>query len=587
MNAVKDRPPLPYHEIESFGQQTTVAKPAARFNIQKAVRLFRDNKRLIAMVIGALVLIRIALFLLPDSKPEADLAGLAPDVDIIVMQPETLINKINAPGTVSFFEKASVAAKIQGRIEALYVEIGDEVRKDQELAQLETFELELSKRGAQAQLNSARSGLSLAEAQYRRARQGIQKQIKAFGQQQTDILNKKADWLAAKETLRNKKEIYDLGGVSAQELKAVYNSYLSSMTSYYNSRESFKTAMIGYRNQDLLEAGLSVPQGKEQSIKAFIDFNTEVEREQVNSARMALENARLSIENVDLQIRESTIRSPLDGVVASRAIEIGEETKPNEPVFTVIRQDKLLITTSVSEEEIANVKQGQIVDFTVDATGGDNFQGTVYRVSPVIDTKTRTAEVRIEYDNKDGLLNPGMFVRTSIITRKKENSFALPESALGNQRKEKGQLVADIFVLKNDSVFKRKVALGERFGDRFEVIGGLNQGEGVATSNINILKDGAQVRPRERKPETESEDKPTQNGASNSYNEGPEQTQTGDSVNAENSNDTQNAPNDTQPAASPEPSAEPAPVDEGASNPNDLVPAPAPTGQPADLGDPF
>ena len=544
MNAVKEPSALPYHEIETQSNQTVV-KAAPRINVQKAVRLFRDNKRMILAVIGALAVLRVALFFFGQDKPEADLTGLAPDVDIIVMQPETLINKINTPGTVSFFEKAAVAAKIQGRIESLFVEIGDRVEKGQELAQLETFELELSRRGARAQLNSSRSGLALADAQYRRARQGIQKQIKGFEQMQTDILNKKADWLAAKETLRNKKEIYDLGGVSRQELKAVYNSYLSSMTSYYNSRKSFQTSMIGYRNKDLLEAGLSVPRGKQESIKAFIDYNTEVEREQVNSARMALENAKLSIDNVDLQIRESTLRSPLAGIVASRAIEIGEETKANEPVFTVIRQDKLLITTSVSEEEISNVEQGMTVEFTVDATGGDVFSGIVYRVSPVIDTKTRTAEVRIEYDNSDERLNPGMFVRTSIITRKKENSFALPESALGNQRKEKGQIVADVYVLKNDNVFKRQVALGERFGDRFEVIGGLAQGEGVAISNINILKDGAQIRPRDKTPEKKKD----------SGSQQPSATDTPEAAAPANGeeprNETDPTGNENQPAAAP------------------------------------
>ena len=493
-----------------------------RFNLQKLVRLFQVHKRTIgAVLLGLMVLLIASEFFFSGKAPEADVSGLAPDVDYVVLQPETLIHKINAPGTVSFFEKAAVAAKIQGRVESLFVEIGDRVKKGDDLAQLETFELELSRRGAQAQLNSSRSGLALSEAQYRRARQGIQKQIKSFEQMQTDILNKKADWLAAKETLRNKKEIYDLGGVSAQELKAVYNSYLTSMTSYYNSRKSFQTSMIGYRNKDLLEAGLSVPQTDRAAIDAFIDFNTEVEREQVNSARMALENARLSIENVDLQIRESTLRSPLDGIVASRAIEIGEETKPNEPVFTIIRHDKLLITTSVSEEEIAFVKQGQTVEFTVDAADGERFRGTVYRVSPVIDTKTRTAEVRIEYDNVGERLNPGMFVRTSIITRSKENGFALPESALTNQREENGQMVADVFVLKNENVFKRQVAIGERYGDRFEVIAGIGPGDGVAVSNLNILKDGAQIRPRDRSEDYRKEDAPAPQATTDTNAAGP------------------------------------------------------------------
>ncbi len=538
MNAIKDRPPLPYHEIESPFYKTEVKK-APRFNTQKAVNLLRANKRgvgaALLLMMGALIAKEIFF---KAKAPEADLSGMAPDVEYIVVQPETLVHKIQSPGTVSFFEKASVAAKIQGRVESLFVEIGDRVKKGEDLAQLETFELELSRRGAIAQQNSARSGLSLAEAQYRRARQGIQKQIKSFEQMQTDILNKKADWLASKENLRNKKEIYDLGGVSSQELKAVYNAYLTSMTSYYNSRKSFQTSMIGYRNKDLLEAGLALPKTDGDAVKTFIDYNTEVEKEQVNAARMALENARLSIENVELQIRESTIRSPLDGIVASRAIEIGEETKPNEPVFTVIRADKLLITTSVSEEEIAFVKQGQIVEFTVDATGGDSFQGTVYRVSPVIDTKTRTAEVRIEYDNEAERLNPGMFVRTSIITRKKENSFALPESALGNQRQENGQLVAEIFVLKNNNVFQRKVAIGERFGDRFEIIGGLNQGEGVAINNINILKDGALIRPRDKTPKSD-EKAPEAAGAKDSGAETPPAEAQNEQQN--NTNNTDNA----------------------------------------------
>ncbi len=457
-------------------------------------RSYIRSHRLICFGVGGILILASlsGFFFIRQTQNAVDTSMLVPQIKTRIIRPSLLLHEIRTPGSVIHLEKASVASKILGRLQAFYVNQGDRVSKGQKLAQMETFELTLRLRQAQAALSSASSRLSLSRARHAGARRNIERQIRNLDRMQSNIIDAKASYLNAEQTLKNRREIYEMGGASEMELKTTYAQYISAMNRYYQSRVDYQAGLVGFRNRDL-NAPLH-DFSAEQKKEAFVAFNTEVERNEIDVALSAYNSAALEVETAGMMLREASILSPIAGVVVSRAIEIGEEVKQNEPIFTIVRTDRLLVSANVSEEESGGITPGQDSRFTVDARRDESVNAKVLRISPVIDIRTRTAEVQLEFDNQNIKLSPGMFVRCFIASRKKIDGISLPESSFARQREEQGKHTAEIYVIQNNLAFQRIVTLGEKYNDEFEITEGLKPGEEVVLENAQLLKDGAPVK---------------------------------------------------------------------------------------------
>jgi len=470
-------------------------KSGKPLRLKSPLGLFRKHRTPVLIgLISITVLYVVYSAFIRSKRSEEGVPRLSPEVRTVTVRREHLKHEIETPGTITYFEKAAVNSRVPGRVERLYADQGQSVRKGQRLAQMETFELRIKLRQVLASLNSAGAQRALQEARYANARRNVEKQLNAIERMQADILSARADFINARRDLLNKKEIHDLGGVSEVELKSVYARYVSSMSRYYQARKDYQTGIVGFRNADLTKAGLTLPADPSKKRLLLVDFNTEVERNELRAARAAQRSAGLELQNIRLLLKESKIVSPLKGVVASRNIEAGEEVKTGEPLFTIVRMDKLLVSTNMAADQLRFINTGRTVRFRVDALGDEFFSGKVYLISPVIDVKTRTAELRIETGNEKRLLRPGMFARCRILTREKKNGIALPEGAFRNRREEKGRSLAEVFVIREGLAFRRTVELGEDYQDRKEVLAGLKPGEAVAVTNVRTLKDGGAVR---------------------------------------------------------------------------------------------
>ncbi|MBE7438191.1 MAG: efflux RND transporter periplasmic adaptor subunit [Spirochaetales bacterium] len=445
----------------------------------------------VASVAGVLIL--ISLF---SGEEITESAAMVQEVETIPVQKETLTEQISSPGTVTYLNKASISARIEGRVQTINKDMGDRVAQGEVLAQLETTHLALQLQQAQARLTSAVAGMNLAQARLSSARRSVQKQIQSLDVMQANILDSKANYLQTRQNLQNKYEVYELGGLSRMDMRNFYNQYLTSMTGYFKARKDFQGAMIGFRDADLKESRRAVPADGQKKRDSFIEFNTEVEKSEVAVAQSGIASAQAEVQSAQYFLTEATIKSPIAGVVASRGLDIGEEVKTGEPFFTVVRLDRVVVTTNVAEEDLGRITAGQSGQFTIDANGGESLIGQVARISPVIDPVSRTAEIRIELDNEKEILRPGMFVRCKITTREKPDGIAVPTALLLNVREEEGERKADVFIYKNGAAFKKTVTVGGLFGDRTEVISGLQPGDELIRANLRTLKDGAPVRVR-------------------------------------------------------------------------------------------
>lgn len=478
---------------------SSLKKPRRRAALWTLLRRRRlhsafSGKRVFRLAMAATVA-AVALALWKTSRhQELDASALRPEVLTITLKPGALLETIDGPGTIVQLEKASVTSRVMGRLQSFQAEQGDSVRKGQRLAQIETFDLEIKRRQAHAALNQARARLELTKARYDASRRGVERQMKGLERSSSGIIESRAVFLNARQSLFNLKEIYEMGGASSMELKSSYAQYLSLMSRYYQSRVDYQTGLIGFRNQDLLGAGIQPPRDEHSRKSALVEFNTQVERGEVDVARSSLETARLDVETVDLMIREASIVSPIAGVVAVRNLEIGEEVKQGEPLFVIVRMDKLLVSLNVPEDQMARVTGGLEASFTIDALGGRKFEGKLLRISPVLDTKTRSAEAQIVFENKDLKVSPGMFARASIVLGRREQALSVPESALSACRVENTQNLCDVYTVQKGIAFKRTIITGMKAQGRVEILAGLKAGESVAVSSVALLRDGLEIR---------------------------------------------------------------------------------------------
>src|SRR5207248_9489842 len=116
-----------------------------------------------------------------------------------------------------------------------------------------------------------------------------------------------------------------------------------------------------------------------------------------------------------LGVRETTVLAPVDGVIAERLVSPGAMVTPQSALVSLV-PPALELVVNVEESQLGQVAEGQSVQLEVPAFPKQTFSGTVKSISPTVDTKSRTAAVRVEPKDDGSKLRAGMFARLSIVT---------------------------------------------------------------------------------------------------------------------------------------------------------------------------
>jgi HlyD family secretion protein len=179
-----------------------------------------------------------------------------------------------------------------------------------------------------------------------------------------------------------------------------------------------------WRNHELLDAGLVARSAYEQT-----QSTAEVARAGVKSARIALDRAKQNL-------AYTSIYAPIDGVVVERNVQQGQTVAASlsAPQLFLIANDlsQMEILAQVGESDIAQIKEGQTAEFTVQALPGRTFEGTVKQVRLQSTTQDNVVNytVVVAVDNARGHLLPGMTARVSFLTKSAENVLVVPNAAL-------------------------------------------------------------------------------------------------------------------------------------------------------------
>lgn len=201
--------------------------------------------------------------------------------------------------------------------------------------------------------------------------------------------------------------------------------------------------------------------------------------------RSKLENFK----NLELQLSYTKIKSPVEGYITERLIEVGDKVNSNQHVYTVEDFYPLLIRVHVPSSDTFILKQGLRVEVMSDILEGHLFTGNVKLINPRIDVQSGTVKVTIEVYDKSLKLKPGMFVEVKIVIGEKQDTIVIPRKSI-TYKQEKTY----VFVFREMKVFWREIKVGVSEEDQVEVIEGLDEGEMVVTVGVETLKDQMRVR---------------------------------------------------------------------------------------------
>jgi HlyD family secretion protein len=320
-------------------------------------------------------------------------------------------------------------------------------------------------------------------------------------------------------------------------LNVDYNSMVTSNEVIAEIDPSTYRAAVEQATADLAnaKANLELQQAEaERSAELFTnklisgsDYDTAIAT--LHEAEAMVQIKQASLDNTTANLGYCKIRSPVDGIVISRAIDLGQTVASsfNTPTLFQIANDltKMQIDSSVAEADVGGVVEGQGVDFTVDAYPYRNFHGVVTQVrnSPTTVNNVVTYDCVIGVTNADYKLKPGMTANVSIIIAQRENTLTIPNSALrfrppdsavssagtnapatsmasstnspsprggsGGRKRGERTVVHTVYVLsgdeKNPLVQAVQIKTGITDGISTEVLSGLNEGDRVVTGTVS------------------------------------------------------------------------------------------------------
>jgi RND family efflux transporter MFP subunit len=214
-------------------------------------------------------------------------------------------------------------------------------------------------------------------------------------------------------------------------------------------------------------------------------------RAQVGLAAAQLEQARAALEVARKHLRDAVIHSPVAGQIYQKHVNPGAYVEAPTAVFTVVDNRRLELESPVATAELAPIRAGQRVSFTVNAYPGASFAGRVIEISPAVEAETRSAKVRIGVDNASGRLKAGMFAEGRILIGVTAQAIVVPAGAL--YRDDRSAKSAFLYVVENGRAVRRPVRLGRELDGKLEIVAGLRPGDLLVVEQGIEVAEGVRI----------------------------------------------------------------------------------------------
>jgi membrane fusion protein, copper/silver efflux system len=188
--------------------------------------------------------------------------------------------------------------------------------------------------------------------------------------------------------------------------------------------------------------------------------------------------------------RNLTLTSPVNGVITELTVREGAMVSPGMTVAKVSGLDKVWLLAEVPEALAGAVRPGMSVEANTSNGGGQKVSGKVREILPGVSQSTRTVQARLELDNRDGSLTPGLLMRVRLGSEKPVSRLLVPIEAVISTGRRSVVLVAG----ENNAIQPVEVTAGRDFGDNTEILNGLTEGQKVVASGQFLIDSEASLR---------------------------------------------------------------------------------------------
>lgn len=239
----------------------------------------------------------------------------------------------------------------------------------------------------------------------------------------------------------------------------------------------------------LKEAGLATQQSVDDALS-----ESEASKARIEAAKAQARASEEELSQTRARLSKGMVRSPIDGVVSLKDVNIGSLTSDAaaaKPIFRIVDNRLMNLTVTVPSSQMAAVKLGQPLQFETDGVPGKTFTGKVMFINPSVDDADRSLKVIAEVPNVPEQLKGGLFAKGRIVTGSRKGVIQVPRGTLTGLDLEKR--TGSLFVVENGVARKREVATGAVSGELVEIASGLKSGEQLVSRGGFNIKDGDKV----------------------------------------------------------------------------------------------
>lgn len=368
---------------------------------------------------------------------------------------------LNATGYIVAHHEIQVASKVSGKVAWIGVDEGSVVKKGQILVRLDDTEY-------RAQVEQANGNLVNLEAKLLELEHGSRPQ--EIDQAEANLVQAQADLTNGKLAFERSSALFSQGIIS---------------------REAFDTAKYNY--QDL--------RAKMNSLKqAYLLVDKGPRQEEIDAMKGQVEQARGLLAYDEDQENNTIIRSPIDGRVLARAVEVGEyvttgfvgENGAKGYVVTLADLNDLQVELDISESDFSKIRMGEKAAVTTDAFPGQKYAGQLVEISPIANRQKATVQVKVQILHPDDHLPPDMNASVAFVDleapREQRSHFAtitIPASSVRDQ---------SVFVVSEGKATLRHVQISGATHQGVRIAQGLSGGEDLILNPPANLRDGDKVR---------------------------------------------------------------------------------------------
>ena len=398
------------------------------------------------------------VFLAPGCSPQHSARSDAPrPVKTMVVAAGAESHVRSFPGKVEASKKVELAFQVPGLLVKLPVKEGLKVVNGEVIAQLRMDEFKARLKTLQGQLDQGRAGLRALQA----------------GERPEQQRRLEAQVRAAEAKLANARSEYD------RNARLVRTNAVS--------REDFESTRTLFR----------IAQEEHQAARQMLEKGTVAREEDIEAKEAEVRGLEGRVVEANIQLEDTTLRAPYDGIIAQRFVEENQNIRAKEPIVKFQDVDEIDVVVDVPETIMASIRSADIMQILAEFNGapGLQFPVQIREVGQRADPTTQTFQVRVAMKAPSGVnILPGMSATVTLSYRRASilgSQVLVPSSAVF---KDSGGGQVAWVIGPDQTVERRPVKLGTATGGQVEISDGLQAGDRIAVAGVQFLREGMKVR---------------------------------------------------------------------------------------------